>query len=167
MARPALSSTTKVEEFQAIDIAWLRREGVVGNVGHSGCITWSRHGQDRGSFGYEVTWNGLRLRYHHTPYGGTAQEIDEVISVITTPMHFGGSRHWFRCPSCQHRCRVIYGGAHFRCRICWGAKYESQYERAPFRLSRRRWRIRGFLEVGWRPSTRTSAAAGRLGSGTG
>jgi hypothetical protein len=35
---------------------------------------------------------------------------------------FGGCRHWFRCPSCQRRCRLIYGGAHFRCRICRRAK---------------------------------------------
>ena len=44
--------------------------------------------------------------------------------------HFGGVRHWFSCPSCGRRCRILYGGARFRCRLCRGARYESQYQAA-------------------------------------
>ena len=121
MARPALYLATKVEELRAIDIGWLRRRGAR-DVGYSGRISWSRNGEETGSVGYDVTSSGLRLRYRCTPYGGSPEEVDEVISVVTTPMHFGGCRHWFRCPSCQRRCRLIYGGAHFRCRICRRAK---------------------------------------------
>ena len=50
--------------------------------------------------------------------------INEVIPIVMTAMHFGGSRHWFACPSCRRRCRIIYGGARFRCRVCYGARYE-------------------------------------------
>jgi hypothetical protein len=145
MARPALYMTTKVEELRAIDIAWLRRRGAT-NVGYSATITWSRHGQQTASIGYTVTWNGLRLRYHYTPYGGIPQDVDEVIPITTTDMHFGGCRHWFQCLSCGRRCRTIYGEARFRCRICRGAKYESQYESEPLRICSRRWRIRKLLE---------------------
>jgi hypothetical protein len=136
---------TKVDDLRAIDIAWLRRKDAW-HLGFSGKITWSNHGEVRASIGYDVTRNGLRLRYRHTPYGGTPQEIDELIPVVTTPMHFGGYRHWFSCPSCGRRCRVVYGGARFRCRICRGAKYESQYEDSPMRACSRRWRIRKLIE---------------------
>ena len=30
--------------------------------------------------------------------------------------------------TCQSRCRILYGGAYFRCRRCHRLKYESQYE---------------------------------------
>jgi hypothetical protein len=137
--------TTKVDELRAIDIAWLRRKGA-GDVGYSGKLTWSNRGEIRASIGYDVTSSGIRLRYRHTAYGGTPQDIDEIIPIITTPMHFGGCRHWFRCLSCGRRCRVVYGGARFRCRICRRAKYESQYEDAPLRACSRRWRIRKLIE---------------------
>jgi len=67
--------------------------------------------------------SGLRLQYRHTP-GGSTQPItvDELIPIVTTPMHFDGWRHWFACPSCHRRYRIIYGGARFRCRLCYGAK---------------------------------------------
>jgi len=58
----------------------------------------------------------------------------------------GGRRHWFACPSCARRCRILYGGSHFRCRICRGARYESQYQHAAFSTGDRRWRIRKQLE---------------------
>jgi hypothetical protein len=50
------------------------------------------------------------------------------------------------CPSCTRRCRLLYGGTYFRCRLCVGAYYESQYETAPYRALRRRWRIRKRIE---------------------
>jgi hypothetical protein len=86
------------------------------------------------------------LRYRHSAYGGTPQDIDEVIPIVSTSVHFGGCRYWFRCPSCNRRCRIVYGGARFRCRICRGAKYESQYESEPLRICSRRWRIRKLME---------------------
>ena len=66
--------------------------------------------------------------------------------VVRTPTQFGGHRHWFECPACSRRCRLIYGGSHFRCRQCYGARYSSQYESLPLRILRRRWRIRRKLE---------------------
>jgi hypothetical protein len=138
-------SVDRFSALQAIDLAWLRRRGAR-DIGYSGHITWSRHGEETASIGYDVVCNGLRLRYRHTPYGGTPQDVDEIIHIVTTPVPFGGCRHWFRCPSCNRRCRIVYGGARFRCRVCRCAKYESQYESEPLRLCSRRWRIRKLLE---------------------
>ena len=45
----------------------------------------ARHVIDR-AVGLAVR-NGLRLRYQHTGYGGDPQNVDELIGIVTTPMH--------------------------------------------------------------------------------
>ena len=103
-------------------------------------------GPQLGLVAYVLQEGGLRLRYTHTRHEGAPQRIDEVIPIVRTPTPFGGQRHWFACPACSRRCRLIYGGSHFRCRHCHGARYTSQYESLPLRISRRRWRIQRKLE---------------------
>jgi hypothetical protein len=48
-----LHLATKVEELRAIDLAWLRRRGAR-DIGYSGRITWSRHGEETASIGYDI-----------------------------------------------------------------------------------------------------------------
>ena len=81
----------------------------------------------------------------HTPRW-RPENVNEFIPIVMTATAFGGSRHWFSCPSCGRRCRLIYGGLRFRCRLCWHALYESQYESEPMRISAMRWRIRQKVE---------------------
>ena len=67
---------------------------------------------------------------------------------------------WFACPSCRRRCRVIYGGARFRCRLCYGAKYESEpdkIERARLALAKGIGIGKVAREVGLCVGTRPSA----------
>jgi hypothetical protein len=148
MGRPATYPTDKVEDFRSIDIAWLRRKGAC-KVGYSGSMKWSRRGEVTASIGYRIEHNGIRLMYAHTQgWGagaGVEQHVNEVIPFAYSQSPFG-RRQWFACSSCQRRCRIIYGGSHFRCRHCRGAKYESQYEAEPIRISNRRWRIRKLIE---------------------
>lgn len=146
MARPALYLTPKTTDYQSIDLAWLRRKGAR-HPGYSGTIRWSRGGNPTGSIGYSIEAGGLRLRYRTTPRGGEPEDIDELVPITTTPMHFGGCRHWFACPSCWRRCRILYGGARFRCRLCRGARYESQYQHAALTVCDIRWRLRERLEA--------------------
>ena len=149
VARPATSLVPKVEDFLAIDIARLRRNGLT-SVGSSGDISWARSRSSAtaatASVGYVLQDDGLRLHYTHTRRGAAPQRINEVIPIVRTATRFGGQRHWFECPACSRRCRLIYGGSHFRCRHCYGARYGSQYESLVLRISRRRWRIRQKLE---------------------
>ena len=141
----SITCHTRTSDFRTIDIAWLQRQGARA-VGYSGRIRWLRRGEEKASIGYVVVRNGLRLRYQHTRYGGDPQDVDEVIGIVTTPMHLGGVRHWFSCPSCRRRCRILYGGSHYRCRQCRGALYESQYQHAALTVCDRRWGIRKHLE---------------------
>jgi hypothetical protein len=113
MARPASSFRPKTSDFHAIDITWLRRKGAR-YVDYSGTIRWSRNGRETGSIGYRVEATGLRLIYRTTPRDGSSEEINELIEIVTTPMRLGGCRHWFACPYCFRRCRILYGGARFR-----------------------------------------------------
>jgi hypothetical protein len=94
MPRPATSTTRRIDEFNTIDLVWLRRQGAR-TIGHTGQLTWRRNGQVHGSIGYALEATGLRLRYWHTPYGGAPESIDEVIPIVTTTQHLGGDRHWF------------------------------------------------------------------------
>ena len=146
MARPAQSVSPKTTDFHSVDLAWLRRQGAR-KPGWTGTIKWSCGGRPIGSIGYCLEVGGLRLQCRHTA-GGSTHTIDELVPIVTTAVHFGGVRHWFACPSCRRRCRIVYGGR-FRCRLCRGARYESQYERELLRVCDIRWRIRDRLKERW------------------
>ena len=111
----------------------------------------------RGASGGRPATSSRPRTYQVTSGGGAPEHIDELIPIVTTPMHLGGSRRWFSCPSCRRRCRLLYGGARFRCRLCRGATYELQYENRPMRITAIRWRLRARLEE------RGSKLAGILG----
>lgn len=92
--------------------------------------------------GYRIEAGGLRLIYRTRPRGGEWRDVDELIPFTSTATQFGGKRVWFACPSCQKRCRIIYGGCYFRCRRCHGLRYESQYEDAISRAASQRHKLR-------------------------
>ena len=117
------------EDYLSIDIAWMKRQGLL-TPGRSGSMKWSRAGAEIASVGYTVTDAGLRLKYRSRYGQGEWTPVDELIPFAKTSTCFGGQRYWFVCPSCSQRCRIIYGGQHYRCRRCHGLRYESQYEPA-------------------------------------
>jgi hypothetical protein len=102
------SSSSKVEDYLGIDLAWLRRRG---------CLK------------PDESWRA----------------IDELVPFMETQNGFGGYRRWFRCLGCSRRCRIIYGGSHFRCRRCHALKYQSQYERPFTRATNRAQKLRDRL----------------------
>jgi hypothetical protein len=114
-------SQTLTSDFHKIDLADMDR-----SPHFFGTLTWSTVGRKTGSIRYWKTQNGLEISYAAS--GG--QNICEVIPYTYTATQFGGTRKWFKCLSCGRRCRVLYGGRHFRCRQCYGTKYASQYEQA-------------------------------------
>lgn len=132
------------EHHKDIDIAWLRKQNAL-ETGYIGCIHWSHRGKRYATINYRIQPSGLRLIYRTRPLGGTWHNVDELIPFVETQTRFGGRRKWFSCPSCHRRCRVIYGGAHFRCRTCHGLKYESQYESPICRISSKRHKLRDRL----------------------
>lgn len=117
----------KCEDYLSIDIAWLKRQGSL-TSGKSGSITWSRGGKTTSSIGYRVEADGLRMIYRTRRAENEWQDVNDLIPFTWTDANFNGRRQWFSCPSCNRRCRIIYGGSYYRCRKCYRLKYESQYE---------------------------------------
>lgn len=126
MGRWACSSVGKCEEYQAIDLAWLRRKGIL-DLGRRDTLTWSRGGQQTGSIGVLAGLHGLQLIYRTRTGDGDWQDVDELVPFMWTPTRFGGRRQWFKCLKCANACRVLYGGSRFRCRRCYRLRYNSQY----------------------------------------
>lgn len=117
----------KTDDYHAVDLAWLSRQSSF-KLGYCGTIRWSRGGNQTGWIQYRIELSGLRLIYRARSGDDEWQEVNEIIRFANTEAQFGGRRLWLECPSCQRRCRIIYGGARFRCRRCYQLKYQSQYE---------------------------------------
>ena len=127
MSRWSLSSKPKCEQQYRIDLTWLRRNGGL-VVGRAGPIAWSLRGETSGSINYQILEHGLRLMYRTRHNGSEWRDIDQYIPFTRSDAAFGGRRLWFECPDCHRRCQVVYGGAVFSCRKCYGLTYSSQYE---------------------------------------
>ena len=141
MGRPQQNRTKKLEDFGCvIDIAWLRREGVR-QPGQTGSIVWSENDVTKASVAYVLKAEGLNLAYEENGEART-----ELVPIVCTPAPLGGRRHWFSCPGCARRCRIVYYEKRFLCRLCLGAQYASKYSDATARISARRWRLRQRLE---------------------
>jgi hypothetical protein len=134
-------TVNKCHEFHSIDLAWLRRKKLL-NVGHWSSINWSRGGLPTGSIRMACLPDAIRLIYRHRRGEGEWHDVNELVPLIETVTAFGGKRQWFQCISCRRRCRILYGGAYFRCRRCHNLKYETQYEPPFARAATRALKIR-------------------------
>ena len=116
---------SKTDEFRKLDLADFKRHWFERSF--SGTLRWSRGGRETASIGYNLQPFYFRLQYSVTRQGEKVP-IDERFDFAFTEQPFGGRRRWIICRSCNRRCRVLYGGAYFRCRQCYRATYPSQYE---------------------------------------
>jgi hypothetical protein len=66
----------------------------------------------------------FKMRYEWT----NGQRVEATVSLVDTPLHFGGRRLWFCCPSCARRCQVLYGSWRIACKSCHRLRYLSQRE---------------------------------------
>ncbi|MCQ8184870.1 hypothetical protein [Parvularcula maris] len=125
---------TKTSELLSIDLADLRRWGVLdhlkseGGGFRAGTLTWSRGGHTHSTISYQVDEDAFTLIYRTRRPGEEWQDKRQRIGWAFTGQKMGGQRRWFSCPSCHARARVLYGSP-FACRSCHQATYESQYER--------------------------------------
>ncbi len=118
------------EDFNHIDLRYLRKRGML-QPGYAGSLSWTRGGEPCGDIRIKAHSNTLELFYRTRPAGAKEwKSVNEHIPLTQTAQNFGGTRQWFRCPACHHRCLVLYGGAYFRCRSCSDLAYRSQREDA-------------------------------------
>ena len=100
--RYGFSSAGTCESRRSIDLAWLRRRGILrkGWIGGGTTFTWSQGGEKTGSVGVFVQADGLRLRYAVTADDGTKIGVDELVPFAYTATRFGGRRQWLMCIKC-------------------------------------------------------------------
>ena len=145
------------EQCYALDLAKLARVGFFArrDCKVSGPWTWTTSGGHRDgeetTVQVEIDFRPDETRYGDAPrfaiyYGVVTESEDKPAAVrgylTTTTPHLGGVRHWWECPQCWHRCRVLYayparGRERFACRRCQRLRYYSHNEGRADRLSRR------------------------------
>ena len=124
-----------------IDIRWMKKHGYL-QPGTAGIMSWTRDEEAIGSIRYYTETDRLVLNYCYRNKEEEYKEITDQIFFTWTSCNFGGSRQWFRCPSCYRRVAVIYGFNHFRCRHCHNLTYASQQENRQARLMRKARKMR-------------------------
>jgi hypothetical protein len=84
------------------------------------------------------------------------EEIQQSITMVKAPCHFGGHRHYFLCPGCSNRrYKLIQGGHGFYCRQCYQLPYYSQQCGEADGLARKRHQIESKLMDRAGPKRRT------------
>lgn len=122
-----------VEETRSLDVLRFLREGMLAHPGGSWTWRWSNpeDGRELASIGVATLPRGdglaLRFFYKSTSQGGSSVERDYEVAIERTHCTFGGSRPWFRCPSCVRRSRFLYqDGSYYVCRECARLTYWSR-----------------------------------------
>ena len=146
--RYSYSGGPTCESARSIDLAWLRRRGMLKPGRYS--LTWSIRGEPAGSISMIAQAGGVHLLYWVTGSNGERSSVNEFVPFAYTPTRFGGRRQWLMCPKCGRRCRRIFGGRHFRCRQCDGLVYAPRNETSAQRAMHRADSIANRLHDMWK-----------------
>lgn len=145
--RPTYAGKDTTEASLPLDIRRLYRAGAL-TPGRVCSWEWTRGGHGYASAGIRADAWQVTLTYRYSPRGRSAEVVQQVLRIDTTPCTLGGQRPWFICPDCRRRVAVVYGaGRLFGCRHCKGLTYASQNEPADDRAARRADTIR--KRLGW------------------
>lgn len=151
--RPTRNNGT-VTDMRRLDVRKMKREGCL-ESGRSGGWQWRRGGEVVASVCYESLPGALRLFYTVRESGREPERLDYRVGLEWTPCTYGGARVWFRCPSCDRRVAILYGGRVFACRQCQRLAYDCQRERPDDRVTRQADKLRERL--GWEPGVLNGA----------
>src|SRR5262249_37945752 len=141
-----LGAAGKVEHWRAIDLADLRRMGLLTPIagGRIRAIRWKNTDGGFHELGIIPTANGVRF-VKRDDEGKLAVLF---VAFTYTPTVFAGSRKWFARPGCRRPARVLYGVNSLWCRRCRGLKYASQSEASHWRAQRKALSIRRRVGAG-------------------
>lgn len=127
---------TNLDDCLRLDIRALARNGGL-KTGHARIWSWQSTAGGLSRIVIEATFDSLRLAYLAD---GKPQSYR--IRIEQTACHYGGTRPWFRCPSCDRRVAVLYSRGVFVCRHCTKLNYASQNETARWRATSAAWKLR-------------------------
>jgi hypothetical protein len=129
------STRSYTDDYLDLDIRTLNQRGWLDKTTYQN-LSWKKNGREIGSVRFLV-WTrvqfpsekpNIRLKYKSRTNGGDWQELNYEIELEATKCNFGGERYWFKCPECNKRAGVLYGGTIFKCRTCHGLVHKSRNE---------------------------------------
>lgn len=131
------STRSYTDDYLDLDIRVMNQRGWLDKTTCQN-LTWKRNDKEIGSIKIIVETRvqfpnekkSIRLKYKSRKNGGDWQEFDYKVELEVTKCNFGGVRHWFKCPECNKRACVLYGGTIFKCRTCHGLVHKSRNETA-------------------------------------
>ncbi len=129
MPRPGYR--VRLESGLKLDLTWLIRQRVIvpgARFERPQRISWGKDGEEIAAAKIMFDLQGQEQGYIDIKIGG----LDERISLVARPRHFGGRQWYFICPYMNRRVSVLWmpPGAHsFACRQKWGRQvaYGSQF----------------------------------------
>jgi len=138
------------ESLHRVDVRlWARRNYLRGDNDCHFSWNWTCNGEPSGSIRVKANRHCVALCYRIRSFGGEWEDQEQYVEVCQTMCNFGGLRNWFRCPSCDRRCEVLYLRFNrFACRKCNRATYSSQIGGPLDRLSHKLHKHRKQIEGG-------------------
>ena len=115
----------RCDDFPAIDLRHPRHRVLVEQPGSRISWQWNRNG---------TPYCDVDIIFqsdHAVLTDVTDQERQKTLSIqlLRTPCNYGGTRPWFECPGCGHRCAILYfDDGSVLCRSCLGLAYKSQLQ---------------------------------------
>jgi len=108
-----------------VDIRWLKKQNYL-QSGNSGRLSWTSRGKKTGSINFRIEENRMILNFRRRLQDGELEDVEQTVSIVKTPCHYGGYRNWFLCTHCLKRVEILYGaGKYFFCRHCYNLTYDS------------------------------------------
>lgn len=108
----------RCQHYLAIDVRDWQQRGLLDDLGT--CFLVMR-GHDNINVGVDAD----HVVLNHVSESG--EPHFEPIALERTPCNYGGTRPWFRCPSCHRRCAKLFlQRGRFLCRVCHRLGYVSQ-----------------------------------------
>jgi len=135
--KPSKTAKPFPEQFVTLDIRKLQKINGL-EPGEAYDLNKHKLGVKFGIFSIVVYEGCLELQYTACSHE-VNQRSPQVINIVRTPCHFGGTRPWFLCPGdqCGRRVAILYGPNSMLCRYCWGIAYQSQREHQIQRMFRK------------------------------
>src|SRR5215471_36612 len=136
----------KVEDWRAIDLADLKRMGLLKPIvgGRIKAIVWKNDQGGLDKLGIIPSARGIQF----VKRDDEGKLAGLFVGYTHTSTMFGGFRKWFACPGCRRPTRILYGVNTLRCRRCRQLKYASQSEASNWRAQRKALSIRRRVGAG-------------------
>jgi hypothetical protein len=115
-----------ITSFLQLDVRQLQRQGSL-EPSVVGSCQWTKNGRVLARAFLSTKLSNLMIRYQAWDLRGESTEKTFVAAIVRTECHFGGSRPWLACPTCNRRTAILYGGdGRLCCRLCRRATYPIQ-----------------------------------------